>query len=75
MATEREFKITVEPAWELPAVDGAVEAGPPVSREQLATYYDTADLRLARAGASLRYRDDDGWTVKLPAGEPGPGRL
>ena len=31
-----------------------------------ATYYDTADLRLARAGASLRYRNDDGWTVKLP---------
>jgi CHAD domain-containing protein len=34
--------------------------------EQTATYYDTTDLRLARAGASLRFRDDDGWTVKLP---------
>src|SRR5258708_39875620 len=34
--------------------------------EQHAVYYDTADLALTRAGASLRYRSDDGWTVKLP---------
>jgi inorganic triphosphatase YgiF len=36
-----------------------------------ATYYDTDDLRLARAGVTLRYRTGDdnspGWTVKLPA--------
>lgn len=36
-----------------------------------ATYYDTVDLKLARWGASLRYRkgDDggDGWTLKLPS--------
>ncbi len=34
-----------------------------------ATYYDTADLRLARNGSTLRYRrggDDDGWDLKLP---------
>ncbi len=31
-----------------------------------AVYYDTDDLRLARAGASLRYRNVEGWTVKLP---------
>ncbi|MGZ8763715.1 MAG: CYTH and CHAD domain-containing protein, partial [Acidimicrobiia bacterium] len=31
-----------------------------------ATYFDTDDLRLARAGASLRYRNHDGWTVTLP---------
>jgi CHAD domain-containing protein len=31
-------------------------------------YFDTSDLRLTRAGASLRYRSDDGWTVKLPEG-------
>jgi CHAD domain-containing protein len=38
-----------------------------------ATYYDTADLRLARSGASLRYRrgDDEPWTVKLPTDAPG----
>ncbi|HEV8573205.1 MAG TPA: CYTH and CHAD domain-containing protein [Dehalococcoidia bacterium] len=37
----------------------------------LATYYDTDDLRLARAGVTLRYRTGDangsgGWTLKLP---------
>jgi CHAD domain-containing protein len=31
-----------------------------------ATYYDTIDLRLARAGVSVRFRSDDGWTVKTP---------
>ena len=42
-------------------------------RSSARTYYDTADLRLARAGASLRYRrgDDEPWTVKVPTDEPG----
>src|SRR5205823_6370573 len=31
-----------------------------------ADYYDTDDFRLTRAGLSLRYRSDDGWTVKVP---------
>jgi CHAD domain-containing protein len=30
------------------------------------TYYDTADLRLARWGCSLWFRSREGWTVKLP---------
>ena len=34
--------------------------------EQTATYFDTADLRLTRAGVSVRFRSDDGWTVKTP---------
>ncbi len=29
-------------------------------------YFDTEDLRLARWGATLRWRDGDGWTVKIP---------
>jgi CHAD domain-containing protein len=29
-------------------------------------YYDTADLRLARWGVSLRHRAGEGWTLKLP---------
>ena len=54
----------------LPA-GGRVVARPPLRLS--ATYYDTGDLRLARAGASLRYRlgDDEPWTVKLPTGTPG----
>ena len=39
--------------------------------EQLAAYFDTPDARLTRSGASLRYRSDDGWTVKLPAPSEG----
>jgi CHAD domain-containing protein len=34
--------------------------------EQDAVYFDTSDFALARAGASLRFRSDDGWTVKIP---------
>ena len=37
----------------------------------VAVYYDTDDLRLARAGVTLRYRtgdtNGDGWTLKLPS--------
>jgi CHAD domain-containing protein len=38
-----------------------------------ALYYDTADYRLARSGASLRLRlggSDAGWHLKLPSTEP-----
>jgi CHAD domain-containing protein len=35
-----------------------------------AVYYDTADLRLARWGCSLRHRTDEGWAVTLPAAGP-----
>ena len=47
-------------------------------RTLTATYWDTADLRLTRAGLSLRHRSasdgsERGWTVKLPAaGSGGP---
>jgi CHAD domain-containing protein len=36
-----------------------------------AVYYDTADLRLARWGATLRHRNDE-WTVKLAASGDAP---
>ncbi|WP_447006092.1 CHAD domain-containing protein [Saccharothrix isguenensis] len=53
---------------DLPGV--AAVAGP--EEQQLeAVYYDTADLRLARAGLTLRRRtggDDAGWHLKLPVG-------
>ena len=49
--------LTIEPAAEVHLV---------------ATYYDTAGLRLLRHGATLRHRtgegDADGWHLKLPAG-------
>ena len=50
----------------LPAV--AVVA-PPVDHQLEATYFDTADLALVRAGVTLRRRsggEDAGWHLKLP---------
>jgi CHAD domain-containing protein len=44
--------------------------GPDVA-ELRATYFDTADLALTRAGVSLRRREgggDEGWHLKVPAG-------
>jgi CHAD domain-containing protein len=73
---EREVKLTPVPGFRLPAlsdvVDGVI-ARPDEILDLEAIYYDTADLRLARSGASLRHRDPEGWTVKLPA--PGEGAL
>jgi CHAD domain-containing protein len=81
---EEERKYEVPALFVLPGLracvpkGGRVIARPPVTLR--ATYYDTADLRLARAGVSLRYRsgDDDTagavqlpWTVKLPTGIAG----
>ena len=74
---EEERKYEVGADFTLPDLAGCVPEGgrvivrPP--RKLRATYYDTADLRLARAGASLRFRrgDDEPWTVKLPTDAPG----
>ncbi|MBX7268520.1 CYTH and CHAD domain-containing protein [Micromonospora sp. Llam7] len=74
---EEERKFTVEPEWLMPdlspaaPVGGSVRALPPVTL--VATYHDTVDLRLARAGVSLRHREGDElpWTVKLPTDSPG----
>jgi CHAD domain-containing protein len=66
---EREVKLTPVPGFRLPSLTGVVEgavARPDEILELRADYYDTPDLRLARAGASLRYRTPEGWTVKLP---------
>jgi len=74
---EEERKYEVDAGFEVPDLadcappDGRVIIRPPLKLR--ATYYDTADLRLARMGASLRYRrgDDEPWTVKLPTDTPG----
>ena len=76
-ALEREAKLEAWPGFVLPDLEGVVDGGTarPLAPVQLdAVYHDTADLRLARWGVSLRYRsgDGDGWTVKLPEGGDGP---
>jgi CHAD domain-containing protein len=63
---ERERKLAVGPDFKLPPLP--VE---PTPRHLQATYYDTADHRLARHGVTLRRRLEDGrdlWQLKLPAG-------
>ncbi|MFG1871814.1 CYTH and CHAD domain-containing protein [Micromonospora arborensis] len=74
---EEEQKYEVDDTYVLPDLTAASPAGgrvralPPVTL--VARYLDTVDLRLARAGASLRHRRGDQlpWTVKLPTGTPG----
>jgi CHAD domain-containing protein len=74
---EEERKYEVVAGFTLPDLTECVpEGGRLIVRPQTklrATYYDTADLRLARSGASLRFRrgDDEPWTVKLPTEAPG----
>src|SRR5215204_3077082 len=74
---EREVKLSAAPTFVMPDLsmlgpDLRVAIEEP-QRSQT-TYLDTEDLRLARAGASLRLRTGEGWTVKLP-GETSNGVL
>jgi CHAD domain-containing protein len=65
---EQEVKLLVEPGQEI-RPDTLFDGLGRVQMDEFvqdAVYFDTTDLRLTRAGASLRYRSDDGWTVKLP---------
>ena len=66
---ERERKLTIGADVALPdpaSLFAELGSWTDETVEQVATYFDTADLRLTRAGASLRFRSDDGWTVKTP---------
>ena len=69
---EREAKLVAPPGLAIPDLNGLVPRATasvqPVERLD-ATYYDTADLRLARSGITLRHRGGEPgppWTVKLP---------
>jgi CHAD domain-containing protein len=68
---EREVKLGAASSFRLPALTGIAEDVDAEAKPELrlsATYFDTDDLRLTRWGVSLRYRSNDGWTVKLPHG-------
>ncbi len=76
-ALERELKLLAPDELVLPSLSellpGLAE-GTPVRQALDATYYDTADLGLARSGVTVRFRSGEAgapWTVKLPesAGE------
>jgi CHAD domain-containing protein len=72
MSVERETKLDADDAFEMPDLEAAAK-DVAVTDEGTTTYrttwYDTPDLRLAGWGASLRFREGEDWTVKLPAGE------
>jgi CHAD domain-containing protein len=76
MAHQREIerKFGAVPGMPLPdlsGVDGVMAVTDLVEINLEATYFDTADLRLAARGITLRRRtggEDPGWHVKLPAG-------
>jgi CHAD domain-containing protein len=69
---EREAKLVAPPGLAIPDLNGLVLGATArvLLVERLdATYYDTADLRLARSGITVRHRGGESgppWTVKLP---------
>jgi CHAD domain-containing protein len=68
---ERELKLRAPDGFELPALSGE----PLEPRVFVSSYRDSEDLRLARAGVTLRHRVEHGrglWQLKLPRRE---GRL
>src|SRR5579862_5208658 len=69
---EIEQKFDVDPGFERPSFTGlpGVSAADPVRHHLSATYFDTADQRLAASKITLRRRSggtDEGWHLKLPA--------
>ncbi|MGH3815543.1 MAG: CHAD domain-containing protein [Pseudonocardiaceae bacterium] len=77
--TERKFDAGERDA--LPVLSGLSGVGDQAGPEEQvleAVYHDTRDLRLARAGITLRRRsggDDAGWHLKLPHGGDGRDEL
>jgi CHAD domain-containing protein len=71
---EREVKLGADPSFRLPTLEGAADGMGAEAKPALrvsSTYFDTDDLRLTRWGVSLRFRTNDGWTVKLPQASEG----
>jgi CHAD domain-containing protein len=67
--TERKYEVPAEIELTDPGQLLGLAVGSQDEVELNATYFDTADLRLARAGITLRRREggaDAGWHLKLP---------
>ncbi|MDP4015166.1 MAG: CYTH and CHAD domain-containing protein [Candidatus Nanopelagicales bacterium] len=77
---EVEKKLRIHALFRLPQLAGSVEGlsavEPQPTRDLLAVYHDTSDLRLFRWGITLRRREgghDAGWHMKLPVDDEGQG--
>jgi CHAD domain-containing protein len=66
--SEREAKFSVPAGFTLPDLSGVhgLVATPAEVLRFPTVYVDTEDLRLARWNCSLRHREGEGWTLKLP---------
>ena len=72
MTLEHEVKLPASPAFRVPPLERLPGDVRTVDRGEATihtVYYDAPDLRLIRDGASLRYREGQSWTVKLPDAE------
>lgn len=71
---EREVKLGAWPGFRLPDLEGLapwIKVRPAVEHVLDAVYFDSTDLRLIRAGITLRHRTGEGpaegrWTAKIP---------
>lgn len=74
--TETKYEATADVVLpSLTALPGVAASRGPQEQQLDAEYYDTEDLRLLRAGITLRRRrggSDEGWHLKLPAGPEAP---
>jgi len=67
VSLEREVKLHVPPGFALPDLSSqALSSLVREPKRMLAVYHDTEDLAIVRWGCSLRHRQGEGWTVKLP---------
>ena len=65
---EREAKLQAPAGFRVPDLGGDGLVATEQKPQRLVTVYvDTPDLRIARWGSSLRHRQGEGWTVKLPS--------
>ena len=65
---ERETKLLAPAGFRLPDLSGGgLVAAPATERRYATVYLDTPELDVARWGCSLRHREGEGWTVKLPS--------
>jgi len=75
VTSEREAKLSVPEGFVLPPLEGlpgrVVARADPVWETYGTAYLDTPDLRLAGWGCSLRFREGQGWTLKLPPARDG----